>query len=222
MLFPLLLAALPLLAEVPSGFQPIFNGRDLQGWHISESNHHGNTKSWKVDRGIVTGTQDPPKIGGILLTDKIYRNFEVYLEINPDFGCDGGLFLRSTEKGEAYQVMIDFLEGGNVSGVYGERLPDMNKPDSGAGQRIDREWRRHWKDGQWNSLRARIEGDAPHIQVWLNGEKTTDWTASRSFLPDDGNSGMIAIQVHRSGDNYSRWKEGGFHRFRNIAVKELP
>jgi hypothetical protein len=210
-------------AQLPAGFQPIFDGKTLNGWHVSETNHHGNTKSWRVDNGVITGTQDPPKIGGILLTDKAdYRNFEVYVEIQPDFGCDGGLFLRSTEKGEAYQVMIDFLEGGNVGGLYGERLPEMNKPESGAGQRIDRDYRKHWKEGQWNSLRARIEGDSPRIKVWLNGVPVADWTAARSFLPDGGNQGRIAIQVHRANDKFDRWKPGGFHRFRNFGVKILP
>lgn len=209
-------------AQLPEGFTPLFNGRDLTGWHVSETNHHGNTKSWRVENGVIVATQDPPKIGGILLTDRTFRNFEVYAEINPDFGCDGGLFLRSTEKGEAYQVMIDFLEGGNVGGLYGERLPEMNKPEAGTGMKTDREWRRHWKEGQWNSLRARIEGSAPHIQVWLNGQKVADWTAARSYLPDGGDSGMIALQVHRSGDKFERWKPGGYHRWRNIGVKVLP
>ncbi len=209
-------------AELPQGFVPLFNGRDLAGWHVSETNHHGNTKSWKIENGIVTSTQDPPRVGGILLTDKKYKNFEVYAEINPDFGCDGGLFLRSTEKGEAYQVMIDFLETGNVSGLYGERLPEMNKPDSGSGKKLDPEWRTHWKEKQWNSLRARIEGDVPHIQVWLNGTQVVDWTAAKNFLPEDATSGMIALQVHRSGADGGRWVPGGYHRYRNVGVKVLP
>jgi hypothetical protein len=28
--------------------------------------------------------------------------------------------------------------------------------------------------------------------------------------------------MHFSNAQTPRWKEGGFHRFRNIAVKELP
>ncbi len=72
--------------------------------------------------GVVTATQDRPGNGGILLTDKRYRDFEVSLEVNPDWGCDGGLFLRSNEEGDAYQVMIDYLEGGSVGGIYGEGL----------------------------------------------------------------------------------------------------
>ena len=108
-------------APVPAGFQSIFNSKDLTGWHISEVNHHGNTKAWTAKDGVLMGTQDKPGNGGILLTDRKYGNFEVSLELNPDFGCDGGLFLRSTEKGEAYQVMLDYLEGGTVGGIYGER-----------------------------------------------------------------------------------------------------
>src|SRR5687768_1682552 len=97
----LCLAALWAPAQIPSGFKPIFNGKDLTGWHISQVNHHGNTKGWTVKDGILHGTQDTLGNGGILLTDRKYRNFEVSIDINPDFGCDGGLFLRSNEKGQA-------------------------------------------------------------------------------------------------------------------------
>ena len=72
--------------------------------------------------GVLLATQDRPGNGGILLTDRRYRDFEVSLEINPDWGCDGGLFLRSNEEGDAYQVMIDYLEGGSVGGLYGEGI----------------------------------------------------------------------------------------------------
>src|ERR1019366_1780597 len=93
---------------VPAGFTNISAGPSLQGWHVSQVNHHGNTQ-WKVENGVLAGTQDKKDNGGIVLTDKKYRNFEVYLEMNPDYGCDSGLFLRSTEKGEAYQVTLDYL-----------------------------------------------------------------------------------------------------------------
>jgi len=210
---------------IPNGFQPLFNANDLKGWHISEVNHHGNTKAWAIQDGVVTVTQNPPGNGGIILTDKTYKNFEISLEVNPDFGCDGGLFLRSTEKGEAYQVMLDYLEGGNIGGIYGERLPDANQPDAGTGRKMDREWQKHWNKEAWNHLRARIEGDAPHIQVWLNGTQIVDWTAAKNFLPGNATSGMIALQAHRSDPKAknSRWlPQGGSHRFRNVAIKELP
>lgn len=192
-----------------SAFEPVFNGRDLTGWHISQVNHHGNTQGWKVEDGMITGTQDKPRNGGILLTDHKYKNFEVSLEIKPDYSCDSGLFLRSNEKGEGYQVMLDYLDGGNIGGIYGEGLEGV--------QGVAPEWRKEWKNNDWNELRARIEGDVPHIQVWLNGIKITDWTDTTNHLRDGATDGMVAVQVH-GGD---RWIPGGHHRFRNIRIREL-
>src|SRR5512145_1425311 len=108
--------------KIPEGFTPIFNGKDLTGWHVSKTNHHGTTPDYKVVHGVIVGTQNPRGKGGILLTDKKYKNFEVYMEIKPDWGCDSGLFLRSSEAGEAYQVTLDYLPGGTMGGIYGERL----------------------------------------------------------------------------------------------------
>ena len=181
-----------------------------KGWHISQVNHHGNTV-WKNENGVLTATQDKKDNGGILLTDKKYKDFEVYLEMNPDYGCDSGLFLRSTEKGEAYQVTLDYLPGGSMGGTYGEGLKDVKgaaAPD----------WEKHWKKGEWNTIRARIEGAVPHIQVWMNGERITDWTDTANHLPGGAEDGMIAVQVHGG----SRCAPGLYHRYRNVAVKPLP
>ena len=218
----LLLASAALLAaaDIPAGFKPIFNGRDLKGWHISQVNHHGNTKAWTVKDGVLMGTQEPANNGGILLTDRKYRNFEVSLELNPDWGCDGGLFLRSSEKGEAYQVMLDYLEGGMIGGIYGEKLEGVGR-DTGKGNKYARDWQKYWKKGEWNHLRARIEGDIPHIQVWLNGTQIVDWTDEANHAAGGATEGMIAVQVHFSNEKTKRWVPGGYHRFRNIAVKEL-
>ena len=203
----------PLSAQsgsIPEGFTSIFNGSNLAGWHISSTNHHGNTHEWKVTDGILTGRQEPSGNGGILLTDKRYKDFEVYLEVHPDFGCDSGLFLRSNEAGEAYQVMLDYLQGGNVGGIYGERLEGVKAMPSQG-------WEKVWNKDGWNALRARIEGSAPHIQVWLNGTKISDFQDTANHAAGGAEDGMIAVQVHGG----QRWVEGGYHRFRNIAVKEL-
>lgn len=198
-------------AAVPAGFTPIFNGKDLTGWHISTTNHHGTTPDWHVEGGILTGMQNPVGKGGILLTDKKYKNFEVYVEVNPDWGCDGGLFLRSSEKGEAYQVLLDYREKGTLGGVYGERLKDV--PTYSI-----EDWEKYWKKGEWNSIRARVDGDIPHIQVWMNGTRVTDWVDTSNHAADGALDGMIAVQVH---GGTQIWKEGGKHRFRNLAVREM-
>jgi hypothetical protein len=106
--------------KVPEGFTPIFNGRSLAGWHVSRTNHHGRTPDFFVLHGAILATQNPFGGGGILLTDKKYKNFELYMEVKPDWGCDSGIFFRSTESGAAYQVTMDFLPNGGMGSVIGE------------------------------------------------------------------------------------------------------
>ena len=62
-----------------------------------------------------------------------------------------------------------------MGGIYGERLQDVRG--------VTPEWEKHWKKGEWNTIRARIEGSAPHIQVWMNGALLTDWTDTANHLP---------------------------------------
>jgi hypothetical protein len=232
----MLMMAAPVRGEVgniPEGFTPLFNGRDLSGWHVSKTNHHGTTPEFRVLHGLIVGTQNPLGKGGILLTDKRYKNFEVYMEVKPDWGCDSGLFLRSSEAGEAYQVMLDYLPGGNLGSIYGERLEGVNMLGSSAGnvpaaereafwQKRNEAWQKAWKREEWNSIRARIEGQAPHVTVWINDQQVTDWTDSANHAANGATDGLIAIQMHYSDEKTPRWVPGGFWRWRNLAVKELP
>jgi hypothetical protein len=105
---------------IPAGFTPLFNGENLAGWHVSPTNHHGYMPDFHVQHGMIVGTQRPFGGGGILLTDRKFKNFEVYMEVKPDYGCDSGFFFRSTEWGAAYQVTMDYLPGGSIGAVICE------------------------------------------------------------------------------------------------------
>jgi hypothetical protein len=52
----------------------------------------------------------------------------------------------------------------------------------------------------------------------MNGTKLVDWTDTANHAVGGATEGMIAVQVHGG----KRWVAGGYHRFRNIAVRELP
>src|SRR5215203_2614646 len=128
--------ALVALADLPkpetfddAGFVTIFDGKSLDGWHVSAKTGHSRTTKnmsggkWEVKDGAIVGSQDVPGNGGIIITEKEYGDFEVALEMNNDDGPDSGLFLRSTDTGKCYQAMIDYHSNGNLMGIYGEGLP---------------------------------------------------------------------------------------------------
>jgi len=93
--------------EAEAGFQPIFDGQTLKGWHASAQTGHSGASGhksggrWVVQSGAIVGSQDIPGNGGILLTDEQFGDYEVVLETNNDCGPDSGLFLRGDEKARA-------------------------------------------------------------------------------------------------------------------------
>ena len=211
------------------GFVSIFDGKTLNGWHISGKTGHGTGGKWVVEDGAITGSQDKPGNGGILITDNEFGDYEIALEMNNDFGPDSGLFLRSTEDGKAYQAMIDYHAKGNLMGIYGEglsggvhvrnfsfldKVTEIKAEEAPVKLPIAPEkWPDFWKHGQWNELRARISGNPPKITTWIKGVKFMEWADTKKHAPDKGG---IALQVHGGGD-YTKQ----FVRYRNIRIKPL-
>jgi hypothetical protein len=217
------------------GFESIFDGKTLQGWHVSaKSGHSGASKHrsggrWIVEDKAIVGSQDMPGNGGLIITDKSYGDFEVSLEMRNDFGPDSGLFLRSTEDGKAYQALIDYHRDGNLMGVYGEGLEPgfhvynfqfLDSPAKIKEQKCSfalpvsaEKWPDFWKHHEWNEMRARIVGNPPKITTWIKGVKFMEWTDPMKRAPDKGG---IALQVHGGGD-YTKQ----FVRYRNIRVKKI-
>ena len=115
--------AKPQASTVEKGFIPLFNGKDLQGWHTnSQKVVHGHGGSWQVENGTITGEQDPPGSGngGILMTDQEYGDFELLVDLAPDWGVDSGVFLRTNPQGECFQVYCDYHDNGNVGWISTE------------------------------------------------------------------------------------------------------
>src|SRR5262245_25155305 len=61
--------------SVPEGFEPLFNGKDLTGWTVTDG---ADIKHWGVDNGLLYTDGQPG--GGWLMTEKEYADFEVLVE----------------------------------------------------------------------------------------------------------------------------------------------
>jgi hypothetical protein len=234
------------------GFVTIFDGRSMKGWSVSAKSRHsaesGNKTGghWEIDDGVLLAHQDTPGNGGLFITDKKYRDFEVVVDMRNDFGVDSGIYLRSNENGDAYQIMIDYRRNGALAGVYGENMrPGFNVAPFNFLDAPDRifttgnvpmpvlpaAWPMFWKHGQWNEFRARIVGNPAHIITWINGVQFIDWTDTMPRLSE----GFLALQLHHGlefvqGKNWVGvdGSTGGdsdytkrIIRYRNIRIKEL-
>jgi len=192
------------------GWKSLFDGKSLKGWHKNpERIGHGTGGRWTVEDGAIMGEQDPPGSGngGILLTDEQFGDFELLIDMKPDWGVCSGLFLRSTDKGQCFQMMVDYHDNGNVGHLYGEgtggfntRCFDINgkcdddKKLVGLTTAKEKEakdvgaiysclpaaWLEAWKLGDWNTAKVRCVGEDPKITTWINGVKVCEFDGSTS------------------------------------------
>ena len=187
----------------------LFNGKTLKGWHKNPQRvGHGTGGTWVVEDGVITGEQDPPGSGngGILLTDQKFGDFELSIDLMPDWGVCSGLFLRSNDRGQCIQMMVDYHDAGNVGHLYGEgtggfntRTFDINGIYDGkklkaistdkhksaseaglAGTCTPEAWTKAWKVNAWNTARVICTGQEPKITTWINGVKVCEFDGSTS------------------------------------------
>jgi hypothetical protein len=193
--------------DVPEGFMPLFNGKDLTGWKV----HGGKMEVWGAENGVlfVQGSG-----GGWLMTEKEYDNFELRLEFKVPKMGNSGVALRAPLMGDpAYQGMeIQILDDANYKGLRDAQhtgsIYDV-VPPSEAGLKANKPF------GEWNTYKITAKGR--QITVELNGVKATDANLD-DYVKEHGKKhpglsrekGRLGLQSH-----------DGRVEFRNIYVKPL-
>jgi hypothetical protein len=194
---------------------------EFRNWHISRTTHQGTTPGIQINNGTIILTQNPFGQGGVLLSNKKYKDFELTLDVKIDSFCNGGIFLRSTESGQAYQVELS--EPGGTGNLLGEMLRVSQPARAELKSKA-------WKPNAWNTFRIRMTGEKPRIILWINNVKMWDVTQPMNDFIAGAREGMIGLQVHWSSvfspaakafDMSGSWKPGGKHMFRNISIREL-
>lgn len=183
----------------------LFDGKTFTGWEGDTS------KTWRIENGeIVAGdvTKQQPR-NEFLATVKRYENFELRLKLKLS-GTEGfvnaGVQFRTERIPNHHEVsgfQADFGAGYDGA-LYDEsrRNKILAKPDAETLAKAS-------KPGEWNDYRIRVQGD--HIQLWLNGVQTVNYTETDPKIPK---SGIIALQIHGNAKCEVRYKD--------IAIEELP
>jgi hypothetical protein len=109
------------------GYASLFDGT-FKGWFQSCKTGHsnGSTQGAIFRIGTADGkpavytTQRGSSIGGIMMTNKKYTNYEITFDTWPDYSNDAGLFNRTPINGNCFQTVLDYIGSASVGGTWGE------------------------------------------------------------------------------------------------------
>lgn len=179
--------------EEPRG-NPLFNGKDMVGWHVN--NDKG---TWAIEDGALT----PTSHRGLhyLRTDKEYANFTWSFEYRISKGGNSGVAIRTATggwpSGDGMEMQILDQPGevkDSTMAIYGN-LPPLDRAD---------------RSEQWN--RVVIKTDGRMVSAWVNGELVQQ--INTALLPEIKHrhlKGWLGLQDH-----------GGKPLFKEIYVLEAP
>ena len=202
-LMGLLLSGLLVSQVVCAAERPLFDGKSLAGWE-------GNTNTWRVEAGaLVAGTLERKQPhNDFLATTNDFGAFDLKLQYKVEgtngFVNGGVQFWSQRVPGSfevsGYQADLGANKDGNL---YDESRRKRNLVTTDEATR-----QQALKPGAWNAYRIRAEG--AHIQLWLNGVQTVDYTEADASLPRHG---KFALQIH--GGAYTKV------HYRNLVIEEL-
>jgi hypothetical protein len=168
---------------------PLFDGKDLSGWHMSDP----NAKTlWKVENGTLLS----PGHGPELISDAKFQDFKLHVEFNCARGANSGVYLRGR-----YEVQIEDdtePEGPTMrtGGVYGFLAPSPEQPR---------------RPGEWQSYDITLVGRT--VTVVQNGRTIID---SQEIPGITG--GALDSHEGLPGPIYLQGSENGHVAFRNITI----
>lgn len=187
-------------------FRPLFDGKSLDGWE-------GNLDYFRAEDGMLIAGRTDGEIphNEFLCTTREYDNFELHLQVKMNGRRNnGGIQIRTMRIPDHYEVSGYQADIGewppqDTKRVWGALYDESRRNKYLVPAREDIDSFSSMTD--WNDMVVRAEG--PRIQVWINGQLTTDYTEIE-HIP---HSGRICAQIH-GGPPAEVWH-------RNFVIKEL-
>ena len=183
----------------------LFNGLDLSGWQ-------GDTNVWRVEGGAITAGSLAALAphNDFIVTTQSFQNFDLRVKVML-LGTEG--FVNSGVQFRSVRVPNNFEMSGYQADIgegYWGTLYDETRRGTLVPKVLDpAALKAALKPGDWNEYRIRVEG--PHIQLWLNGVPTVDFTEKDAGIAQDG---LIGLQIHGNGKALAKYKD--------IVIQELP
>jgi len=194
---------------IPWDAKPLFNGKDLSGWKVTQSDPKRVATKFEVTKEGELSAKNGP---GDLQTEKQFDDFILQLECKTN-----GKFLNS---GLFFRCMPDAYQNGYEAQIQnGYLLDDRTKPiDYGTGAIYRRVAARKVvsNDNEWFTMTVAAKG--AHIATWVNGCQTVDWTDDRK-ANDNPRQGLRTAKGHLSIQGHDPTTD---LLFRNIRIVELP
>jgi hypothetical protein len=184
----------------------LFDGKTFKGWQGDLG------KSWTIDDGAIVGGNGRDMIphNEFISTQEQFSNFSLKLEfklIGTEGFVNGGVQFHSQRIKDPDFEMIGYqadLGEGFWASLYDESR--RNKLLVTADPEIIKST---LKPNDWNTYEIKTMGR--HIQIYLNGIQTVDYTEEDENIPQ---SGHIALQLHGGGRTKVYYK--------NIVLQRLP
>lgn len=170
--------------------QSLFNGKDLSGWEVY------GTEKWFVEDGELVCESGPDQQYGYLATTEQFKNFELTVSFRQEANGNSGVFFHCSIEGTKItgwqaEVAPPGMNTGGIYESYGRGW--LIKPDA--------EKQKFLKDGEWNTMVVRVEGE--EVRTWLNGEPMV----TLKDMKIRASTGKIALQIHDGGGVRVKWKD---------------
>ena len=173
------------------GWQKLFDGKSLNGWHTKPGG------KWEVQNGMIVGTSPKEEQRhGILITDKTYKDFILKVVYKAVKG-NSGLYFRVDKVDEevgvhGFQAEIDpDKDAGGLYETGGRAWVSQPTPEQ------VNSW---YKKGEWNTMEVIAKGG--DITVKVNGK-----TSARLVNDSGRREGHIGLQLHGGMDMEVYFKE---------------
>ena len=148
-------------------FRPLFDGSTLAGWRAiprvygswspggaaatklmaqpgiqTPSDPEAHPALWHVEDGAIGGRQAKPGYGGYLISEETFGDFDLALEMRPDWPADTGVMIRRQRDDWAgFQVLVDHRPSGGIGGFYGNGLAGFSAVPFAVDAVVDQEGR---------------------------------------------------------------------------------